>query len=123
MKTLEDWGFPTYADHYAAQIPTGGVIDMADKTDKASDDKGPKETYKAGAVSVSVFENVNKGKDDIAFTTLSFNVQRAYTEDDGKTWKHTSSFKLNDVPKLISMLQKAYEEAVRKTDKGAGDEE
>ena len=74
----------------------------------------PKRAYRAGAVSVSVFENVQANKKGEQFTSLSFSVQRAYTEDEGKSFKHTNSFKLNDVPKLSHLLDLAYGDAVKK---------
>lgn len=117
---LRDFGFSNiYQEDYESikPLPAGRSVNKMAEKEKDREEKGesnkPIQVYRAGVVSVSIFENTNQDKEGKDFTTKSFAVQRAYTKDEGKTWEHTNSFKLNDVPKLISMLQKAYEEQVR----------
>lgn len=83
---------------------------------KMTEENKPVHAERAGAVSVSVFENTNKNAKGEEFTSTSFIAQRAYTKDEGKTWEHTNSFKQNDVPKLIACMQRAYENVVIKHD-------
>lgn len=69
----------------------------------------PKNNVKVGGVEVAVWENQKKeGKG----TFVSFSVQRNYKQ--GEEWKHSQSFFLNDVPKLVIALQEAYKAEVLK---------
>ena len=74
------------------------VNNMADK---------PIKTFRAGGVSVSIFRNTNKTKDGKEFTVDSITPQRTYME--GEEYKHTTTMKVNDLPKLAMLSQKAYE--------------
>jgi hypothetical protein len=68
--------------------------------------KKPIKQYKAGVISVSAWKNESdKGE------FITFSLQRAYKQ--GEEWKHTQSFRANDLPKLISLLQESYDEHVR----------
>ena len=65
--------------------------------------KGPIARFKAGAIQVAVWEN--DGKDGKQFKTISLD-KRYKAGDD---WKSTKSFGINDLPKAILALQKAFE--------------
>ena len=71
----------------------------------------PKFKYRAGSMSISIFEN--KGKTgDKDFTYNTFSLQRSYKDKEGK-WENPSlSLRLNDLQKAILSLQKAYDYAV-----------
>lgn len=67
---------------------------------------GPEKEFRAGGVSATVWNNqqvINGNKLDVK----SVQIQRNY-QDDKKEWKKTSSFKQNDLPKLISVAQAAF---------------
>ena len=64
---------------------------------------------RVGAVGVSVWENKS---DKGTFNTAT--LQRTYTKDDGKTFEHTGTLRVGDIPKAILALQKAYEALVLK---------
>jgi hypothetical protein len=80
----------------------------------ADDKKSNKPLYsiRAGAVSMSVFENKISGKDGKAdFKVQSINLQRSYTKDEGKTFEHQDiSFRKNDLVKLQVVLNKVLEQ-------------
>ena len=65
--------------------------------------KGPKAKFNAGAVQVAVWEN--EGKEGTLFETVT--IDKRYKV--GDEWKSTNSFKVNELPKAILALQKAYE--------------
>ena len=63
----------------------------------------PVKTYKAGVISISVWENeLEDGK-----KINSYSLKRVY-KDDNDEWKEASSFRTNDLPKLRALLDKAY---------------
>ncbi len=67
----------------------------------------PEIVFRHGSCSASIFENEYQRGDD-SFAVKSVNFQRAYLDRHGK-WQHSSSLKLNDIPKAVLVLNKAYE--------------
>lgn len=65
---------------------------------------GPIKKFSAGGVQVAIWEN--KSKEGRQFSTVS--IDRRYKDTDDE-WKSTNSLKMNDLPKAILALQKAYE--------------
>jgi hypothetical protein len=67
----------------------------------------PEITFKVGAVRASVFKNmvVNNGK----MVPLPKVVLEVRYKDKTGQWKGTNSLSLNDIPKAILALQKAFE--------------
>lgn len=61
---------------------------------------------KVGGVHVAIWTNVDE-KTGRKYAT--FSLQRTYKRANG-SWANTASFRLNDIPKAILALQKAYEE-------------
>ena len=49
------------------------------------------------------------------------NLQRRYADKDG-VWKSTDSLRVNDLPKAVLVLQKAYEYLVLREGQGASPE-
>ena len=81
----------------------------------------PEEVFSAGAVHASVFVNVRQvsGK---ATKIPSVSFQKRYLEND--VWKSTTSLNLNDLPKAMMVLMKAYEYLLSKTkDQNVSEEE
>lgn len=83
------------------------------------ENKLPIKRYRAGAISVTVFQNGREinGKD---FEFCSFQLQRRYKDKDG-AWNNTSSMRLNDLPKAELLLRKAFEDAVVKNGNDTSD--
>ena len=63
----------------------------------------PVKRFAAGGVSVSVWEN--EGKQGSPYYTVS--LQKRYLQ--GTEWKNSHSLRVNDVPKAVLTLQKAFE--------------
>ena len=82
----------------------------------------PVAKFKHGNVEAAIFENEIK-KDGKIFRIRKVVLQRNYLDRNEK-WQSTSSLDVNDVPKAVLVLSKAYEFMTRiDTAKGAKDEE
>jgi hypothetical protein len=67
----------------------------------------PIKKFRAGAIDASVWENkLEKGGRE--FEVFSVGIERRY-KDKNEEWKGTNSFKVNDLPKVMLVAQKAYE--------------
>ncbi len=64
----------------------------------------PVKKFSVGAIQVAVWEN--ESKEGNRFNTVS--LDKRY-KDKSNEWKSSSSMKLNDLPKAILALQKAFE--------------
>ena len=67
----------------------------------------PVAKFKHGSVEAAIFENEIK-KDGKTFTIRKVVVQRNYLDRNDR-WQSTSSLDINDVPKAVLVLSKAYE--------------
>jgi hypothetical protein len=69
----------------------------------------PEKKYRAGAICATVWKNHSeKNGKDFEYRTVSF--ERNFQNDKGE-WNSTSSLRVNDLPKAVLVLQKAYEYA------------
>ena len=67
----------------------------------------PEITFRHGACSAAIFVNeVERGKHSFKTRTVAF--QRRYRDQNGN-WQSTASLSVNDIPKAILTLRKAYE--------------
>ncbi len=67
----------------------------------------PEKKFRAGAISATVWKNqAEKDGKTVEYRTVSF--ERNYLNKNNE-WKTTSSLRLNDLPKAVLVLQKAYE--------------
>lgn len=67
----------------------------------------PEITFRHGPCSASIFENeYTRGGESFTVRTVSF--QRSYLDKEG-TWQRTNSLRVNDIPKAVLVLNKAYE--------------
>ena len=80
----------------------------------------PVKKFQAGGVSAAIWQNRTTLKSGTEIETLSVSIDRRYKDKDGE-WKNSSSLKLNDVPKAVMVLSKAYDYMASK-DKDDGDE-
>ena len=64
----------------------------------------PIKKFNAGAVQIAIWEN--EGKEGNPYNTVS--LQKSYKDSKGE-WKNNGSLKVNDIPKAILALEKAYE--------------
>ena len=67
----------------------------------------PEKSFKCGGCEAAVFENeIVKGGAKIPIKKVSF--QKRYKSAEGE-WKSTGSLDVNEIPKAILVLSKAYE--------------
>jgi hypothetical protein len=67
----------------------------------------PEKSFKCGSCDAAIFENeITVGGKTIKVKKVSF--QKRYKDSDGE-WKNTNSLDVNDIPKAILALTKAYE--------------
>ena len=67
----------------------------------------PEIVFRHGACSASVFANeVSRG--DESFKVKDVNFQRRYRSKEGE-WQTSHSLRINDIPKAVLVLNKAYE--------------
>lgn len=83
---------------------------MSDNTKNTA----PVDRVRVGLVTAAIFENERNGKNG-KYTARSVVLQRAYQDQNDK-WQHTNSFNIDDLPKAILALTKAYEALVVKQD-------
>ena len=67
----------------------------------------PEKVFQHGGVKAAIFVNEHE-KDGESFTKESISVQRVYRDREGK-FKTTTSLHVNDLPKAILVLQKAFD--------------
>jgi len=83
----------------------------------------PEKKFSTGVISATIWKNkgISKAGNPVEFRTVS--LQRRYT-DKNNEWKSTNSLRINDLPKAILVLNKAYEHIVLKeqTDENSEDE-
>ena len=76
----------------------------------------PQIVFKIGAVRASVFKNIiEKNGQSIELPKVVIEVR--YKDKTGQ-WKGTNSLSINDIPKAIMALQKAFEFLLEKKDPG-----
>lgn len=67
----------------------------------------PERVFQHGGVKAAIFTNEHE-KDGESFTKKSISVQRVYRDKEG-TFKTTNNLYVNDLPKAILVLQKAFD--------------
>lgn len=73
----------------------------------------PIKRFKVGGIQVAVWQNEGIDKNTGAkYVSYSFSPTRTYKDNKDGKFKSVTSFRVNDLPKIILCLQKAYEEAV-----------
>ena len=72
----------------------------------------PKAKFRAGQVSVAVWENEAKVNGQIV-ELLKATVERRYKNGNGE-WKSSGSFSRNEIPLAIYCLQKAFDHMIEK---------
>jgi len=71
--------------------------------------------FSTGVISATIWKNQGKTKEgeETEFNTIS--IDRRYKDKDGE-WKSTSSIRINDLPKVALVANKAYEYLVLKSE-------
>ena len=68
----------------------------------------PEKKFRAGQIAATIWKNEMKDKqgNQVIYKTVS--VGKQYKDKDGH-WRNSNSLKMNDIPKVILVLNKAYE--------------
>ncbi len=69
----------------------------------------PEKRFSTGAINVTVWRNIGQSKttgEATEYRTVSFD--RRYKDKQGE-WKSTNSLRINDLPKAVVVLSKAFE--------------
>jgi hypothetical protein len=84
------------------------------KTSEVVNMARPEKSFKCGGCEAAVFENeILKGGKTIAIKKVAF--QKRYKNANGE-WESTHSLDINEIPKAILVLNKAYEYLVVRND-------
>ncbi len=83
----------------------------------------PEKKFSAGAVRATIWKNTGSKKtgEAIEYRTVSF--ERVYKDKQSGEWKSTNSLRLNDLPKAVVVLNKAYEHLMLKSVEPGADKE
>ena len=68
----------------------------------------PAKNFRAGAVRATVWSNPTKNDDGTEGSYSTVALERSYKDKNG-AWQTTNSLRVNDVPKAMLVLNKAYE--------------
>ena len=83
----------------------------------------PEKRFSTGAISATVWQNQGKSKEGDAVNFRTVSLQRRYKDKEGN-WQSTSTLRVNDLPKVALVVQKAYEYIVlRDSEKSIVEEE
>jgi len=96
------------------KVPEEVVEFVSESTNKSTNGNFPKRKYRAGAIVATVWENKGKNPsngEENTYNTIS--LERVY-QDKESNWKSTNSFRINDLPKVQTLMQKAYSDLVLK---------
>lgn len=78
----------------------------------------PEKKFKAGALVATIWNNkIQKDGKEETYRTISF--ERNYKDKEGN-WKTTNSLRVNDLPKAVMILNKAYEYLVLTSQENEG---
>ena len=68
----------------------------------------PEKKYKAGPVTATIWKNEATRKDGTKGEFFTVQIDRNYKDKEGN-WKSTNSMRVNDLPRAVLVLNKAYE--------------
>ncbi len=73
-----------------------------------TDKNSPERKFRASPVTATIWTNEAKGKDGETNLFRTITLDRTYKDKEG-SWKKTNSFRVNDLPKAVLVLNKAFE--------------
>ncbi|MDD3175044.1 MAG: hypothetical protein PHU51_01050 [Candidatus Nanoarchaeia archaeon] len=68
----------------------------------------PEKKFRASPISATIWSNEVRTSDGELKVFRTIHVERTYKDKEGK-WQKTNSLRVNDLPKAILVLNKAYE--------------
>lgn len=73
----------------------------------------PVKKFRAGALSVTIWDNTTTSKDGLPRSYKTLNIERGYQDKQG-VWKKAKSLRISDIPKVVALLSKAYDYLILK---------
>ena len=70
--------------------------------------KLPEKKFRAGGISVSIWQNSGIAKTGGVNVYRTVSMERSYRDKNG-SWQRTNSLRANDLPRVVLLLNKAYE--------------
>ena len=86
------------------------------------ENKKPEAKFKFGAISASVWRRNHTTKDGHSFEVRQVSLDRTYKDASGD-WQSTNTFRVNDLPKAVTVLVEAYRYLGKKAENGVQEEE
>lgn len=86
---------------------TTNVVKTIEKTIEKPGN-APEKRFRAGAISATVWLNKGKGESSEKIEYRTVSIDRRYADKNGN-WQSTNTLRVNDLPKLQAVLQKAFE--------------
>ncbi len=74
----------------------------------------PEKNIRVGPVRAAIWKQNNQTRDGQAFESVKVVLERSYKDRYGQ-WQNTNRYDLNDIPKAILALEKAYEYILAKS--------
>jgi hypothetical protein len=78
----------------------------------------PEKDFKVGAVRATIWKRTHDTRDGRKFVACRVVLDRIYKDTQG-TWQKTNSYDLNDIPKAVMALERAYAHLTAQDDRGA----
>jgi len=89
-----------------------------EKTNIQVDKNTPEKSFRASPVSATVWANEAQGLDGTPRLFRTITLERSYKDKEG-SWKKSHSLRVNDLPKAVLVLEKAYEYIAFKEETGS----
>ncbi len=74
----------------------------------STNNEGPIKKFKNGAIIATIWANKYKNKEGNDEIIHSVTISRVYKKDGNDEWFDTNSFNTNDLPKIVSVTNAAY---------------
>jgi hypothetical protein len=99
----------TYTKNVGTQ--SAKIETKVEKSEVQKEGNLPERKFRAGAISATIWMNKSQkiNGEESEYKTIS--IERCYTDKDGK-WQSTNSMRVADLPKVMVVIQKAYEALV-----------
>jgi hypothetical protein len=81
------------------------------KSDSVEDKNRPEMRWQIGSISISVFQNEVRKPNGETFPVRKVVLQKTYRDESGN-YRNTNSLDVQEIPKAILALEKAYEHCV-----------
>ena len=115
-----DWRVVLTSAGWKGVVTMNRVKGGDDEMMNGKGDHKPVKKFTAGGISAALWENKASLKDGRQIETLSVTLDRRYKDNDGQ-WQSSGSMRLNDLPKAIMVLSKAYD-YLASTDENTADD-